>query len=130
MNQYAELLTVLESDASNRSIEISGKRRETIIDALRIASTTMSHNRKAVACAQLLVTTWANWEDGNEDVLDDVLRMACENARAVDMHQVDGRIASPLNYFVGAYLDENNPEDLTYCEMMESMQASIRMLAI
>lgn len=38
MNQYAELLAILESDASNRSIEISGKRREIIIDALRIAS--------------------------------------------------------------------------------------------
>lgn len=39
MNRFTELLAVLESDASNRSIEISGKRRETIIEALRIAST-------------------------------------------------------------------------------------------
>lgn len=35
---YAELLAVLESDASNRSLEISGKRRDTIIEALRIAA--------------------------------------------------------------------------------------------
>lgn len=38
MNRFTELLSVLESDASNRSIDISGKRRDTIIDALRIAA--------------------------------------------------------------------------------------------
>lgn len=39
-NRFTELLAVLESDASNRSIEISGsKRRETVIAALRIADT-------------------------------------------------------------------------------------------
>lgn len=38
MNRFTELLSVLESDASNRSIEISGKRRDTIIEALKIAA--------------------------------------------------------------------------------------------
>lgn len=37
-NRFTELLAVLESDVSNRSIDISGKRRETIIEALRIAA--------------------------------------------------------------------------------------------
>ncbi len=130
-NRFTELLAVFESDASNRSIEISGKRRDTVIDALRIAGTpsALSPNMRAIACAQILVTTWATWDDGNEDILDDVLRLACENASTINMHEVDGRIASPLNYFVCAYLDEHNPEDLTYCEMMDGMQASIEMIA-
>ena len=38
MNRFTELLAVFESDASNRSIEISGKRRDTVIEALRIAA--------------------------------------------------------------------------------------------
>lgn len=37
MNRFTELLAVFESDASNRSLYISGKRRDTVIDALRIA---------------------------------------------------------------------------------------------
>lgn len=38
MNKFTELLTVLEGDHSNRSLSISGARRETIIEALRIAA--------------------------------------------------------------------------------------------
>jgi hypothetical protein len=38
MNRFTELLAVFEADISNRSIEISGKRRDTVIEALRIAS--------------------------------------------------------------------------------------------
>jgi hypothetical protein len=38
-NRFTELLAVFESDASNRSIEISGKRRDVVIEALRIAAT-------------------------------------------------------------------------------------------
>jgi hypothetical protein len=130
MNRFTELLSVFESDASNRSLDISGKRRDTVIEALSIASksSSMSHNRRALAYAQILVTTWQIWDDQNEDILDDVLRCACEGARTIDMHQVDGRIASPLNYFVGAYLDGHNPEDLTYCEMMDGMQTSIQLM--
>lgn len=37
-NRFNELLAVFESKASNRSLDISGKRRETIIEALRIAA--------------------------------------------------------------------------------------------
>lgn len=39
MNRFAELLQILEKDVSTRSIGLTGQRRETIIDALRIAST-------------------------------------------------------------------------------------------
>jgi hypothetical protein len=38
MNRFTELLAVFESDASNRSLDISGKRRDVVIDALRIAA--------------------------------------------------------------------------------------------
>lgn len=38
MNRFTELLTIFESDASNRSLEISGKRRDLVIEALRIAA--------------------------------------------------------------------------------------------
>ena len=38
MNRFTELLAVFESDLSNRSLDISGKRRDTVIEALRIAS--------------------------------------------------------------------------------------------
>jgi len=38
-NRFAELLAVFESEVSNRSLDISGKRRETVIAALRIAAT-------------------------------------------------------------------------------------------
>lgn len=37
-NRFSELLAVFESDASNRSLDISGKRRDTVIEALRIAA--------------------------------------------------------------------------------------------
>ena len=40
MNRFTELLAVFESDASNRSLDISSKRRETVIDALRVAGAT------------------------------------------------------------------------------------------
>jgi hypothetical protein len=83
---------------------------------------------KAMAYAQILVTTWQVWDDGKEDLLDDCLRVTCEAARALEMSQVEGVIASPLNYFVRVYLDDDNPEDLTYCEMMDSMSVSIGLL--
>lgn len=38
MNKFTELLAVLEGDHSNRSLSISGARRETIIEALHIAA--------------------------------------------------------------------------------------------
>jgi hypothetical protein len=37
-NRFTELLAIFESDASNRSLEISGKRRDTVIEALRVAA--------------------------------------------------------------------------------------------
>lgn len=93
-----------------------------------MSDTTLSPTKRALAYAQILVSTWATWEDGKENILDDVLRVTCEGARSLDMHQVEGVIASPLNYFVRAYLDDENPEDLTYCEMMQSMNISIGLL--
>ncbi len=88
----------------------------------------MTPTKRALAYAQVLVTIWQIWEDGKEDVLDDCLRVTCEAARQLDMHQVEGVIASPLNYFVRAFLDDDNPEDLTYAEMMDGMSISIGLL--
>lgn len=38
MNRFTELLAVFESDVSNQGLTISGKRRDTVIEALRIAA--------------------------------------------------------------------------------------------
>lgn len=48
MNRFIELLAVLESDASNRSLEISGKRRDTLVEALRFAGAGSEHPEIAV----------------------------------------------------------------------------------
>ncbi|WP_454618359.1 hypothetical protein [Bradyrhizobium cenepequi] len=88
----------------------------------------MTPTQKAAAVASELVRIWADWSENDEEASDNALRDACKEARAIDMHQVEGVIASPLNYFVRAYLDDENPEDLTYDEMMESMQIGLSLL--
>lgn len=88
----------------------------------------MSPDKKALALAATIVSLWRTWEDGNEDMQDDALRLAFEAVRTIDLHHVEGVIASPLNYFAMAYLDEHNPEDLTYSEMVESLAISIRLM--
>jgi len=85
----------------------------------------MTPDKKARALAVTFLSIWNAWADEHEDSRDDALRLTCEAVRAMDLHQVDGTLASPLNYFTCAYLDEFNPEDLTYDEMMQGMAISL-----
>lgn len=89
----------------------------------------MTPTEKAKSLAAELVRIWAEWAGHDEEESDNAMRDACKEARTLDMHQVEGVIASPLNYFVRAYLDDENPEDLTYDEMMESMKIGLSLLA-
>lgn len=90
--------------------------------------THISQERKALALAASVVALWATWSDSNADVQDDALRLAFEAADALDFTQIDGVIASPLKYFARAYLSEENPEDLTFQEMADSLSVSIKIL--
>lgn len=85
----------------------------------------MTPDQKARALAVTLISIWAAWNDQHEDAFDDALRLTVEAVRAMDLHQVDGTLSSPLNYFACAYLDGHNPEDLTYDEMMQSLTTSL-----
>jgi hypothetical protein len=91
-------------------------------------ATHISQERKALALAASVVALWATWSDSNEDVQDDALRLAFEAADVLDFTQIDGVIASPLKYFARAYLNEENPEDLTFQEMADSLSVSIKIL--
>lgn len=90
-----------------------------------VAKPALSLDKVARAHAATLLAIWAAWSDEMEDSLDDALRLTCEAIRKLDLHQVDGTLASPLNYYVCAYLDETNPEDLTYDEMFGSIRISL-----
>lgn len=85
----------------------------------------LDHTTKAIDTAREIVRIWADWSDGNEVQSELALRDACKTLRAIDLHQVDGTLSSPLNYFAMAYLDDHNPEDLTICEMVESIEISL-----
>ena len=85
----------------------------------------MTPDQKARALAFTFTAIWANWSDADENASDDALRLTAEAVRALDLTQVDGVIASPLNYFTRAYLDDENPEDLTYDEMMQGLTISL-----
>lgn len=85
----------------------------------------MTPNQKARALAFTFTSIWAAWSDNNEVASDDALRLTAEAVRAMDLHQVCGTLASPLNYFTRAYLDDENPEDLTYDEMMQGLTVSL-----
>lgn len=81
--------------------------------------------RKARALAHIIVKLWATWSDQNEDIADDGLRLTLEQVRALDLRQVDGTLSAPLNVFARAYLDQDNPEDLTFGQMIESIEICI-----
>lgn len=85
----------------------------------------MTSDQKARACAIMYTSIWASWSDTHQDDRNNALRLVAETVRTVDLHTVDGTMASPLNYFTRAYLDDTNPEDLTYSEMMQSMEISL-----
>lgn len=85
----------------------------------------MTPTQTARALAITLTSLWAAWSDQNEDDRDNAMRLALEAVRKVDLHQVEGTISSPLGYFAQAYLDEHNPEDLTFDEMLQSLAVSL-----
>lgn len=80
----------------------------------------------ALVLAQNIVDLWNNYSDENSEQTDLAMRDACKEAQAMDLRQVDGLLASPLRYFARAFLEDDNPEDLTICEMVESLKISIQ----
>ncbi len=75
-----------------------------------------------------LVRLWANYSDENSVETDLAMRETTKMIRALDLHQVDGVLASPLNYWTRAELDDENPEDLTFCEMIDSIEISLGLI--
>ena len=73
-NRFSELLAVFESSISNRSLDVSGKRRELVIEALRIADADL-----VGALTQLLQYT-GGWDlkDPNHPIV--IARTALERA--------------------------------------------------
>ncbi len=85
-------------------------------------------DQKALALACNIVSLWNGYSDENSEQTDLAMRDTFKEAVAMDLHQVDGVLASPLNYFARAFLDDENPEDLTFCEMSESLEISIKLM--
>lgn len=81
--------------------------------------------RRALALAHIIVKLWETWADENEDIADDALRITLEQVRDIDLTGVDGTLAAPLNVFARAYLEDDNPEDLTFDEMIQSIEICI-----
>lgn len=86
---------------------------------------TLTPQREALALAAIITSIWDSWNDENAHALDDALRIACEAVRELDRANVEGNLISPLNYFALAYLEESNPEDLTYDEMISSIRVAL-----
>ena len=82
-------------------------------------------DQQARAIMFAIVSVWDNF-GANEPDGENALTLLCEIARQrLDMHKVAGHLSSSLNYFVLATLEDHNPEDLTICEMTESMTISL-----
>lgn len=86
--------------------------------------------RHALAIAFSIVGAWERWggDDRYEIVGADALNVLALAADALDFGSIEGVIASPLKYYARAILHDENPEDLTYCEMIESLDVSIKVL--
>lgn len=82
-------------------------------------------DKKALGLAQAVVGLWNAYSDENSEESDLAMREAFKEVAAMDMAKVDGVLASPLNYFARAFLNGENPEDLTFGEMTESLEISI-----
>jgi hypothetical protein len=82
-------------------------------------------DKKALGLAQTIVDLWNGYSDENSERTELAMRDAFKEVEAMDLGMVDGVLASPLKYFARAYLNDENPEDLTYCEMTESLEISI-----
>lgn len=83
---------------------------------------------KAKELGAELVRLWNNYSDENSNETDLAMRETTKEIRALDLRQVDGVLASPLNYWTRAELDDENPEDLTFCEMIESIEISLGLM--
>lgn len=85
--------------------------------------------RQARGLACTIVALWNGYSDENSHETDIAMRDAFKEVDALDFSHVDGVIASPLRYFARAFLYEENPEDLTFAEMTESIEISLGILA-
>ena len=85
--------------------------------------------KKALTLARNLVTLWNEYSDENSEETESLMRDTFKEVAALDLHKVDGVLASPLNYYARASLYDENPEDLTISEMTESLEISIGILA-
>lgn len=88
----------------------------------------MTEQEQAVIFARNIVTLWNEYSDENSEESDNAMRDTFKAVLGLDLHQVDGVLASPLNYFAQAYLTDHNPEDLTFAEMTESLEISLKIL--
>lgn len=84
--------------------------------------------QKACELGTDLVRLWDNYSDENSIQTDLEMREATKEIRALGLDHVDGVLASPLNYWTRAELDDENPEDLTFCEMLESVRISLKIM--
>lgn len=91
-----------------------------------------ANSRLAQTCAlniaKEIASLWANYSDDNSTQTDLSMRDYFKQAEAIDLDCVDGVLASPLKYFARAFLHDENQEDLTFCEMAESLEISIGIL--
>lgn len=95
-----------------------------------MAAAQITPTRHALAIAFAVVSSWNAWggADRLEIVGDDALNVLAMAADQLDFAHIEGVIASPLKYYARAILHDENPEDLTYCEMIESLEISIKLL--
>ncbi len=85
-------------------------------------------DQKALILARNIVTLWNGYSDENSEETESAMRDTFKEAIAMDLHKVEGILASPLNYFARAYLTDENPEDLTYQEMTDSLEISVNLI--
>lgn len=85
-------------------------------------------DQAAISIAQRIVALWNGYSDENSLETDIAMREAAKEAIALDLRMVEGVIASPLKYYAMVELEDHNPEDLTICEMVESLEISIGLL--
>lgn len=88
----------------------------------------MTDEQQAKILARNLVTLWNEYGDENAEETESSMRDTCKHVRSLNLHTVDGVLASPLNYFANSYLDDHNPEDLTIAEMVEGLEISLGLL--
>jgi len=88
----------------------------------------MTEQAKALILARNIVNLWNGYSDANSEETESAMRDTFKEVVSMDLKSVDGVLASPLNYFARAFLYEENPEDLTFSEMSDSIQVSLDIL--